>query len=42
MIETEVKIKVNFVDMNNVIGHKKANIKKIKETYDVDITVLGA
>ena len=35
----EVKIKVNFADMNNVIGHKKSNIKKIKDTYDVDVTV---
>ena len=35
----EVKIKVNFADMNNVIGHKRANIKKIKDTYDVDVIV---
>ena len=35
----EVKIKVNFADMNNAIGHKKFNIKKIKETYDVDLIV---
>lgn len=35
----EVKIKVNFADMNNVIGHKKSNIKKIKDTYDVDVVV---
>jgi len=35
----EVKVKVNFADMNNVIGHKKSNIKKIKETYDVDVVV---
>ena len=35
----EVKIKVNFADMNNVIGHKKENIKKIKEIYDVDMIV---
>ena len=35
----EVKVKVNFVDMNNVIGHKKENIKKIKELYDVDVIV---
>lgn len=37
----EVRIKVNFVDMNNVIGHKKENIKKIKEVYDVDINVVA-
>lgn len=35
----EVKIKVNFVDMNNAIGHKKSNIKRLKEMYDVDIVV---
>lgn len=35
----EVKLKVNFVDMNNAIGHKKSNITKIKETYDVNVTV---
>jgi len=35
----EVKVKVNFADMNNVIGHKKSNINKIKETYDVDVIV---
>ena len=35
----EVKIKVNFADLNNVIGHKKSNIKKIKEIYDVDVIV---
>lgn len=37
----EVKIKVNFVDMNNVIGHKKENIKKLKEIYDVDVNVVA-
>ena len=35
----EVKVKVNFADMNNVIGHKKSNIKNIKDTYDVDVIV---
>ena len=25
--------------MNNVIGHKRSNIKKIKDTYDVDVLV---
>ena len=35
----EVKVKVNFVDMNNVIGHKRENIKKLKEIYDVDVVV---
>ena len=35
----EVKVKVNFADMNNVIGHKKDNIKKIKDIYNVDVVV---
>ena len=35
----EVKIKVNFSDMNNAIGHKKSNIKRLKEIYDVDIII---
>ena len=35
----QVKIKVNFANLNNVIGHKKSNIKKIKEIYDVDVIV---
>ncbi len=37
----EVKIKVNFSDMNNVIGHKKENLKKLKEIYDVDVQVVA-
>lgn len=35
----EVKVKVNFVDMNNVIGHKKSNLARIKDIYDVNVTV---
>ena len=35
----EVKIKVNFANMNNVVGHKRSNITKIKEIYDVDVIV---
>lgn len=35
----EVKVKVNFANLNNVIGHKKSNVKKIKEFYDVDLIV---
>ena len=35
----EVKIKVNFADMNNVIGHKRENLNRIKEIYDVDVMV---
>ena len=33
----EVEITVNPIDCNNVIGHKKENVLKLKETYDVDL-----
>lgn len=35
----EVEISVNPQDVNNVIGHKKENAKKLKELYEVDIKV---
>ena len=35
----EVEVKVNPVDANNVIGHKKENVKKLKEYYDVDLVL---
>ncbi len=35
----EVEIKVNSSDVNNVIGHKKENITKLKELYEVDVVV---
>lgn len=33
----EVEVIVNPHDSNNVIGHKKENAQKLKETYDVDL-----
>ncbi len=33
----EVEVTVNPIDINNVIGHKKENIIKLKNTYDVDL-----
>ena len=33
----EVEVKVNPIDANNVVGHKKENVKKLKEYYDVDL-----
>lgn len=33
----EVEVTVNPIDSNNVIGHKKENIMKLKEIYDVDL-----
>ena len=35
----EVQVEVNPQDVNNVIGHKKENAKKLKEIYDVDLIV---
>ena len=35
----EVRVTVNPIDVNNVIGHKKENILKLKDTYDVDLIV---
>ena len=34
-----VEIKVNAEDINNVVGHKKENIKKLKDMYEVDVIV---
>ncbi len=33
----EVEVTVNPIDINNVIGHKKENVLKLKDTYDVDL-----
>ncbi|MBR3254930.1 MAG: radical SAM protein [Clostridia bacterium] len=35
----EVEVQVNSQDVNNVIGHKKENVLKLKDTYDVDLVV---
>ena len=35
----EVKVTVNPIDVNNVVGHKRENVKKLKEFYDVDLIV---
>ena len=43
-INTKVKllqIDANSVNINNIIGHKKENIIKIKELYDVDVKVVS-
>ena len=34
-----VKVLVNGNSINNFVGHKRENIKRIKELYDVDIIV---
>ena len=33
----EVEVTVNPIDSNSVIGHKKENVIKLKDTYDVDL-----
>lgn len=35
----EIEILVNPENVNNVIGHKKENIQKLKDLYDVDVKV---
>ena len=35
----EVEITVNPVDANNVIGHKRENIKRLQEIYEVNLVV---
>lgn len=35
----KVKIRANDFNINNIIGHKKENILKLKETYDVDVVI---
>ena len=35
----KVKIIANELNVNNIIGHKKENIIKLKDTYDVDVTI---
>lgn len=35
----EVEIRANPEDINNIIGHKKENIIKLKENYDVDLII---
>ena len=35
----EVVVTVNPIDVNNVIGQRKENINKLRETYDLDLIV---
>ena len=35
----EVEVTVNPIDINNVIGHKRENTIKLKDTYEVDLIV---
>ena len=35
----KIKILANSTNINNIIGHKKENIIKLKDTYDLDVVV---
>ena len=35
----KVKIRANDVNINNIIGHRKENILKLKDVYDVDVVI---
>lgn len=35
----QIEIIINPENVNNVIGHKKENIEKLKDLYDVDVKV---
>lgn len=35
----KIKILVNPININNIIGHKKENILKLKDIYDLDVVV---
>lgn len=35
----EVQVTVNPIDYNNVIGHKRENVQKLKNIYEVDLIV---
>ena len=35
----EAEIEVNPANVNNVVGHKRGNIEKLKETYDLNLKV---
>ena len=35
----KVEVTVNPQDVNNVIGHKRENIEKLKEMYTLDLIV---
>ena len=35
----EIQIEINPQNINNVVGHKKENINKLKDLYDVDVKV---
>lgn len=35
----EIEIEVNPENVNNIVGHKKENIDKLKDLYDVNVKI---
>jgi len=35
----EIEIEANPENINNIIGHKKGNLNKFKDIYDVDVKI---
>lgn len=35
----EIEIRINPENINNVVGHKRENLKKLKDLYDVDLKI---
>ena len=35
----EIEVLVNYENINNIVGHKKENIQRLKDLYDVDVKV---
>ena len=35
----EIQIEANPVNISNIVGHKRSNIEKLKETYDLELKV---
>ena len=35
----EAEIEINPLNANNVVGHKKENLKKLKDTYDLELKI---
>ena len=35
----EIEIEIHPSNVNNLVGHKKENIEKLKELYDVDVKI---
>lgn len=36
----EVEIRANGKNINNIVGHKRENMKNLKDVYDVDVKIV--